>query len=266
MMKNIWKIIFFLCLFLLIFCSGYMFLKHQGEQKREKVYEEISKSEDVSESEEIPVATDKEEETQEVTKDALKLDIPVDFAELQKINSDIYAWIEISDTTVDYPIVQSDEDDLYYLDHTIEGAAGYPGSIYTESLNNKDFTDGNTVIYGHNMRDGTMFGSLSSYMDSSYMQQHPYIKIYTPDHIRTYEVFAAVTYDDRHILKSYDFKDEKQYQEYLDSIYDARNMGRYVKENVSVTPKDRIITLSTCVGGGYENQRFLVEAVLIDEQ
>ena len=192
------------------------------------------------------------------------VEIPIDFSSLKEKNSEVYAWIRIPDTQVDYPILQRASDDLYYLDHTIDGAEGLPGSIYTQSLNAQDFSDKNTVIYGHNMRDETMFGGLKSYMDESYMKAHSQILIYTPEHILTYQVFAAVTYDNRHILNSFDFESEEGFQEYLDSLKEVRNMSSYIDSDVEVTTEDKIITLSTC--NGNSDQRFLVEAVLVNEE
>lgn len=192
------------------------------------------------------------------------VEIPIDFAALQQENPDIYAWIRIPDTEVDYPILQSSTDNSYYLNHTVDHQAGFPGSIYTENLNAKDFSDPNTVIYGHQMRNHTMFGGLDQYTDPSYMEEHSQIFIYTPDHIRTYQIFAAVTYDNRHILYSFDFTSKEQYQAYLDSLKAVRNMATCWDENVDVTVEDRIITLSTC--NGNDAQRFLVEAVLVDEK
>lgn len=193
-----------------------------------------------------------------------KVEIPIDFTSLHKVNDEIYAWIRIPGTKVDYPILQRASDDTYYLNHTVEGKQGYPGSIYTESLNRKNFMDRNTVIYGHNMKNGTMFGKLKNYKDASYMKEHATILIYTPEHIYTYEVFAAITYDNRHLLYSFDFTEESGMQKFLDSIASVRNMSSYINKDVKVTAADRIITLSTCVGN--ESKRLLVGAVLIDEQ
>ena len=95
----------------------------------------------------------------------------VALSELQAQNSDTVGWIEIPGTKVDYPILQSSTDDSYYLNHNIDGSEGYPGSIYTESYNGKTFEDFNTVIYGHNMKDDTMFGDLHSYEDSAFMKE-----------------------------------------------------------------------------------------------
>lgn len=232
---------------------GGVYLLKQNENK--DIYEKVQE-----EKKELP----KQETVEEPETVPEQVEIPVNFQELQAMNPDIYAWIEIPGTEVNYPIVQSANDREYYLDHTIEGAEGLPGSIYTENLNTTTFEDKNTVVYGHNMRDKSMFGGLKYYADSTYMQEHKQIYIYTPEHIYTYEVFGAVTYDDRHLLLSYDFNHTEDYQAFLDSLSQMRNMNTYIDKERPVTTEDRILTLSTCTGN--EQQRFLVEAVLIDEK
>ena len=206
-----------------------------------------------------------EEETKIVPPPEEKTEIPIDFDSLRAKNKDIYAWIRIPDTVVDYPIVQNAEEDDYYLNRTVDGKKGLPGSIFTEaSYNGKDFTDKVTVIYGHNMRDDTMFGGLRSYLEEEYRRTHPEICIYTPEHIYTYRVFAALTYDNRHILARYDCEDMKQYEAFLDSLKGMRLMPSYIENPLTVTAKDRIIILSTC--NGNDSQRFLIGAVLTDEE
>lgn len=252
--------------FLIIFLAVAAFAVYYyvSQQKKEEVYDKLKENNKTEEPEvkEEP----KQEPVQAVPEEpeAEPVDIPIDFAGLQEMNPEIYAWIRIPGTEVDYPIVQRPEDDAYYLDHTIEGAEGLPGSIYTESLNKKDFTDKNTVIYGHNMKDNTMFGSLKDYKDSAYMDEHSEVYIYTPEHIFTYKIFGAVTYDSRHIMVAFDFAQDEQYQAYLDSLSQVRNMASYINTDIPVTTADRIITMSTC--NGNNDQRFLVEAVLIDEK
>lgn len=189
----------------------------------------------------------------------------VDFAALQtEINADIYAWISIPDTQIDYPVVQHPSDDTYYLNYNLDGTKGYPGCIYTERENAKDFTDYNTVIYGHNMKNGTMFHDLHLYEDESFLPEHPYVYIYTPDRVLRYQIFAAYRYDDRHLLYSFDYATEEGRNGYLSEISSIRNMSIVRDEQVSVTADDRLITLSTCVGNQSEN-RYLVQAVLIND-
>lgn len=251
-------------LFLVIFLAAVSFAVYYycSQQKKEAVYKEMAEQNQKKAEKEEPAEPPAEESAP--PEEEVKVEIPINFPELQSANPEIYAWIRIPETEIDYPVVQRPEDDAYYLNHTVEGAEGLPGSIFTESLNQKDFTDPNTVIYGHDMRDGTMFGSLKKYMDSTFMEEHPLIYVYTPEHIYTYQVFGAVTYDDRHILKSFDFTQKAQYDEFLNSLREARNMSSYIRDDISVTSENRILTLSTC--NGNSSQRFLVEAVLTDEQ
>lgn len=254
------KIIFCVCLVVLLISIAFLAGWYFSQKNRGDVYEKMQvRNEELAK--ELETKEQSLADTEEITE---KVIIPIDFKSLKKDNKDIYAWIKIPGTIVDYPILQDAEDDSYYLEHTVEGKKGLPGSIYTEALNNTDFSDRNTVIYGHNMKDGSMFGDLALYMDSSYMKENSKILIYTPEHIYTYKVFAAVTYDNRHILYNFDFSKNEGVSEFLDSIGSVRNMNSYIDEDVKVSSSDRIITLSTCTAD--KNQRFLVEAVLIDEQ
>ena len=113
--------------------------------------------------------------------------------EAAKENPDIYAWITIPGTKIDYPVLQSEEDNGYYLTHDQDGKENPSGALFTEDYNNKDFQDPITVIYGNNMEDGSMFGELDRYSDGRYMEEHPYIYISADNGETTlkYRVFAA---------------------------------------------------------------------------
>ena len=251
MKKKLRSLLILLLALIAVGGTGYVIYYMTSLEKQEDVYEETREAV----KEEEPVQQEEEPETE----------IPIDFESLWGMNLDIYAWIEIPGTKVDYPILQSATDDSYYLNHNIDGSEGYPGSIYTESYNGKTFEDFNTVIYGHNMKDDTMFGDLHKYEDSAFMKENSQVIIYTPEKILTYQIFAAVVYDDRHILKTYDFSGEGDRQEFLDSLNTLRDMRSNIDSSVEVSPQDRILTLSTCIGGE-DHHRYLVEAVLIDER
>ncbi|MDD3279092.1 MAG: class B sortase [Lachnospiraceae bacterium] len=247
--------------------GGYYIVSQQSREKNyENLTQEVHTTSAPEEKQETqsPPDTVEPTATPEPTATVEPLVIPIDFTKLQAENPDIYAWIQIPDTKVDDPIAQSATDNSYYLNHTVAGDSGLPGSIYTENINKKDFSDNNTVIYGHNMRDGSMFGGLSQYMDSAYMQAHPQIIIYTPEHRYTYQVFGGITYDDRHIPATYNCQDLTQFQAFLDSLSGVRNMQTYLNSDLTVTTADRILTLSTCTSNSQE--RFLVEAVLVHEE
>ncbi len=195
----------------------------------------------------------------------------IDFNPLWEENEDVCAWIRIpnTDPKVDYPILRKKDAespyDTYYLNATIDGTQGLPGSIYMEPCNSSNFQDYNTVLYGHNMKDRSMFGGLREYASEEYAKEHPYIYIVTPEKNFVYEVASAVYMDDRHLMFGTDYLSEEGRQAYLDvltSNTDSRNMYR---SDVTITPDDRWITLSTCVGDE-DDRRLLITAVLREEQ
>lgn len=189
----------------------------------------------------------------------------MDFTALQaEQNADIYAWISIPDTRIDYPVLQHPSDDTYYLNYNLDGTKGYPGCIYTERENAKDFSDFNTVIYGHNMKNGAMFHDLHLYEDESFLPDHPYVYIYTSDRVLRYRIYAAYRYDDRHLLYSFDYATEEGRNGYLRETGNIRSLTALRDDQVEVTAQDNIITLSTCVGSQAEN-RYLVQAVLVND-
>lgn len=188
----------------------------------------------------------------------------INFEELWKQNPDAYAWIRIPGTQVDYPVLQSDEDRNYYLDHTIDGTEGLPGSIYTEGPSSKTFDENNVIIYGHNMRNGTMFGELIKYNDKSFMTQNPYVYLYLPDRTLKYQLFASVVYSNEYLPKKYDFVNQDSYQAFINEIINIKGKDSYVDKAIEVTPDDKVITLSTCIGDQPDN-RHLILAVKVKE-
>ncbi len=241
------KILMWLCISIAVIACGYIVYHSVTKEKNLTIYEVLKKDNIIPQKER--------------TKEG---EIPIDFEKLWEINPEIYAWIEIPGTDISYPIVQRWGDDSYYLNHTIDGKKGYPGSIYTEGMNHQDFRDFNTAVYGHDMKDGSMFKGLHNYEDETFLKEHPEVVIYTPKKIFRYEIFAAIVYDDRHVLNTfrYDLKEERQ--RFLDSVYEARDLRNTYREDITVSPEDCILTLSTCMGNE-SDKRFLVEAVLRDE-
>ena len=193
-------------------------------------------------------------------------DNPIDFAAKQAENPHIIAWIQIPGTVIDYPIMQSgnDVEENFYLDHGPDRKKNRNGSIYIQQINRKDFTHPNTVLYGHNMANGSMFAAIRQYRHEEFFNENQYIYIYTPGHILTYHVYSAFVYDNRHILNSFNFSDPEEYDAFLQQTLNPVSMSRNVREGIEVTTEDRIITLSTCTANSWE--RYLVEGVLIDDQ
>lgn len=273
-----WKAACILCLAGAVICTAVACsgkeTQSRADDEYEKLAEQTNSAAAVQEPVETPSVTAEPTEAPPEEKDPLaileEMGVPipekeVDFADLQEnTNGDIYAWIHIPDTKIDYPVLQHPTDNSYYLNHNLDGSRGYPGCIYTEDYNKKDFTDPNTVLYGHNMKNGTMFAGLHKYGDSEYLEEHPYIYIYTEEGLLAYEIFAAYQSGDEHILYAHDgFEDRKVYGKYLEEILSMRSMGSVLKEGAEVTEDSRIITLSTCISGKPDN-RFLVQGVLLN--
>ena len=206
-----------------------------------------------------------ESEDPELSASGIKVpDKEPDWNLMKETNGDIYAWIYIPGTSVDYPVVQHPDDNGYYLDHNLDGSDGYPGCIFTENYNTKDFKDKNTVIYGHDMNDGTMFDTLHDYEDEAFFNENRYIFIYLPDKVLVYDIFAAYESGAEHILTSHNFINDVRYQEYLDGVFQMRSMGAHFRDGAEVGVQDHIITLSTCIDLKPDS-RYLVQGVLVNE-
>lgn len=191
-------------------------------------------------------------------------DNPIDFPALQAKNTDICAWICVPDTEINYPVLQSaDGDDSFYLNHDMDKKSFKAGSIYIESVNSNNFSDPNTVIYGHNMRNGSMFHGIHSFKDKAYFDAHETIYIYTPGHILEYKIFSCHRYDNRHIMNSFNFYDKEVFEKYLQDSAHPKSAIVNTRE-VPLTTDDRIITMSTCIDSNH-NYRLLLQAVLISD-
>ena len=190
----------------------------------------------------------------------------VDFDKLKKINPDIYAWLSIPGTGVSYPILQRAGDDSFYLNHDMYGNESKYGAVYSQSeYNANDFSDMGTVLYGHRVNSYDMFGQLQTiYSDAATFGLYPDIYIYMPDQTLHFTIFAAVPYDDRHILYNYDFDNAYWYDKFLDSIYAVRRFGANFNQDIEVSTDDKLLVLSTCLQGTTGGDRFLVLATLQD--
>ncbi len=195
-------------------------------------------------------------------------DVPekhIDFAQLQKEqNEHIYAWITVPGTVIDYPVLQHPEEIGYYLEHNLDHSKGYPGCIYSQLYNSKEWDDPITSLYGHNMNNGTMFAGLHQYRDSKFFKEHPYIYIYTEDKIRVYEIFAAYEYTNVDLVLMEIYGGEETYAEYLKSIYTLDGWNNNFNTEIEVTTADKVLTLVTCIANKPSN-RYLVQGVLVAE-
>ena len=189
---------------------------------------------------------------------------PIDLPALQEINSDVYAWIRIPGTYVDYPMAQSKVDDNYYLHRSIYKKYLFAGMIYTQSCNALDFSDPVTVVYGHNMRSTTMFTSLHYFEDPEFFNTHDVFYIYTTDRVLTYHIVSAYKYDNRHIMNAFDFSDPEVLANYHDFVLNPVSTLRNVREGVTLDENSKLVVLSTCMSND-KSSRFLVNGVLVSD-
>lgn len=193
---------------------------------------------------------------------------PIDFASLKAMNEDIYAYIKIEDTNIDYPIVQSAADDSFYLKHKAEDKSwSASGAIYTESVNSKNFNDKITVIYGHNGYGDNFFTPLHKFEKEEFFNNHPYFYIYTQDKKLTYQVISAFKYDDRHIMNSFNFANTQELEEFQDNILNPTSALKNVRTELdtAVDINSKIVVLSTCINN-QKSSRYLVCGVLVKNE
>lgn len=180
----------------------------------------------------------------------------VDLAALRQINPDVLGWIVIPGTQIEYPLMRG-TDNNYYLNNTWDRKPSSVGSIFLECQNSPDLSDFNTIIYGHRMKNGSMFAALKYYDDPAYFAEHPYVYIVSDGGVRRYEIFAA--YEAAVVSRTYQlggFTGESR-QTFLDSCLERSVIDTGVAPSVS----DRVLTLSTCTGRGYDT-RWVVQARL----
>lgn len=182
--------------------------------------------------------------------------IDIDFTELEKINPDIVGWLYVEAIpTISYPVVKGEDND-YYLHRTYEKQDNFAGAIFIDCKNKKDMTSPNTIIYGHNMKNGTMFGKLKEFKDPEVFQKSPYIWMITPDRDIRYEIFssytAAVDSDTYTLFKG-------PGKELVEYGYKMQSLSNLIRDPVDFEEQDKIITLSTCTGE--DTTRYVVQAV-----
>lgn len=180
--------------------------------------------------------------------------INIDLDQLMKENPDTVGWIYYPCLNINYPIMQ-DEDNIYYMKHTFSGDKNAVGSIFLDCMARKDFVDENTFLYGHNMTDGSMLGSLKDIREEGVVEKNPYFWIYTENGWRKYSIFSyhdAKKTDDTFKIK---FDNEEEHKKFLEHIVEISEE----KIDIKVSEKDKIITLATCTSDA--SIRFVVHGV-----
>lgn len=222
-------IILLLIIFLLIIYFSYrIFLNYKDDNEIKQELKEI-KNEVIIPKEE-PKNIDESKEKEEISK------LELDFNKLKSINNDTVAWIRVSGTDIDYPIVQS-TDNSYYLNHSFYKDINMNGWIFENSNNNKDFNDENTVLFGHNTNSSTMFSELKGIYKGEYGNSIK-ISIYLENNNYTYKVFSIYLDSPNNTTSISEYTNSYTLKEMKDKSK--------INFNIDITENDRILTLSTC--------------------
>ncbi|KOS62526.1 class B sortase [Lysinibacillus agricola] len=224
-------------------------------------YYETSKSlEEVQTIYESTLATLEEEAVEISTEDTLStFTIRPQFNDLLTVNKNIVGWISVEGTKLNNPILQTDNND-FYLNRNFKNQESRAGSVFMDYRNDVQDMNQNTILYGHAMKNGTMFGSLKNYLQQDYAEAHPIIYLDTLYEGYDVEVFAAYeTTIDFYYIET-EFKSNDAFLNFLDEIQ-ARSA---IEMNVDIGPEDKILTLSTCKDSVMsDDHRFVVQGKLV---
>lgn len=251
-----------LIIILLILCvgaflfAGYKLVSKQLEYRAsEKTYDSLA---------EQFVKTGNKDKKEADGEDEIVLDpeispVNVDFKQLQADYPDIVAWLYCPETAINYPVCQYD-DNAYYLNRLPNGQYNSGGTLFVDCLNQKNFADPNTIIYGHHMNDGSMFAKLVDYAYQDYYDKHPVMYLNTPKYNYRIELFAGYVTSADALDTTYriSFTDDNEYNNVIDQIIAQSKFTSDVKPE----PGDKILTLSTCTYE-YDNARFVVQGKMV---
>lgn len=257
----------------LIVGSAYMLAQEIGQYRESaEVYDGLAEHLAVPEAPpaqggEAPAGESEAPEQSEAPEASLEPSAPavilpeVDFTALKEKGPDVAAWLALPDTAINYPVAQGEDND-YYLKRLYDGTKNKAGCLFIDYENAPGFADRNTVIYGHNMRDGSMLASLLSYAEQDYYDAHPSMLLITPEGGYVAELFSAFVATPGEAGGdtspwALTFKDSGAYTTWLSAM-----QGRSLfQSEVSVTSSDKVLTLSTCTASGKE--RFIVMGKLV---
>ncbi len=182
--------------------------------------------------------------------------VQIDFDALKNVNEDVIGWIHFDDNGISYPVLQG-SDNEEYLYTLADKTANRSGSIFMDASCSADFSDSHTIIYGHNMKDLSMFGKLKKYRtDENYYEENRYFTIYTPKQTYRYEIFAWYEAAEDDSVYQVGFRADEEFGAFTDRIIERR----YQDTGVAADREDKIITLSTCSSA---DRRFVVHGKLI---
>lgn len=223
----------------------------------EKLYDSLQ-DQYVTETDEIPSGKGQESAPGRGTERQLWYEkLTVDLKSLKELNPDIVGWLYQEDgERISYPVLYSG-DNAKYLRRLADGSSATAGSLFLEAGNSPDFEDSHMIIYGHNMHNLSMFGTLKAYHDKSYYKAHQYFQVFTEKGIYRYRVFAYSVVDKDSPVYSVPCDMGGAFADFIQELYRSSE----IQTGVTATDTDRILTLSTCASG---EKRFVVHSVLVD--
>lgn len=177
--------------------------------------------------------------------DITDIEVKIDWKDLEKENEDIVAWLYSKDTVINYPVVQG-SDNSYYLNRLFNGEWNFKGTLFVDYRDEAPFENFNTIIYGHRMKDGSMFKSLGEYRDTAgYYKEHNVMKLFTKEKKYELQIFGAATIPSDSEMYNMWITDESAKQNYINWILENNEIPDY-DGSVQVTPSDKLVMLSTC--------------------
>lgn len=194
-------------------------------------------------------------------------DAEIDFAALKEKNPDIFGWLYIPGTDIDFPLLQSSQGDDYYETHDVSGALDDGGALYIELANLNSMCDFNTVIHGRSSEDETsgMFAQLYRFSDPAFFEEHEQAYVYLDGNVLTYEIFAVQERENTSLIRTYDFTYLDGCWQFLNDVYSVRQMGANLREGwENLTPANFILTLTPEKNNGDDSQ-LIVLAVLVKD-
>lgn len=249
-MKSFLFVLLALAAFILFGVSGYQFYTYwQGRVQSEAMYTSLEQTVQTLAPQSTPFGTDHSSEESTLWPE-------IDFEALAEVNPDIVGWLYCADTVIQYPVVQG-EDNTYYLNHLFDGQVNASGCLFLDSRVRGDFTDPHSIIYGHHMKNGSMFSALDGYKEQAYYDTRPTFLLLTPEENYVVELFAGYIADAEEGAWSIEFADADDFAQWLEAAKDRSMFSSPVQPTFS----DRILTLSTC---SYEfpEARFVVLGIL----
>lgn len=210
---------------------------------------------------ETPDEEDVEEETEEIKEQEIvpapvfmeDVDWEALYNNMHDLNNDYEGWLYISNTKISYPIVQGEDND-FYLHHTFFKEDVFSGCLYIDCSVENGIEGKNVIVYGHNMKDGSMFAGLKKFREAGFRKRHPSFAVYTSTGAYEYQIFASYVTSPESYTYITSFPDENAFMDYINTV----KSWSEVNYGVEVYPGDQIITLSTCVNNNVD--RLVIQA------